>query len=336
VSRRRGFTLIELLVVIAIIAILIGLLLPAVQKVREAAARIQCGNNLHQLVIAAHNYQSTFNILPPGMDQQEIGELVYLLPYVEQDNQYKAYQFAQQQAQRGVAFNLYYQDPWNRPPSTGTDVLPACPNPAGVWGTQGNFKVFQCSADPGPTQYVTVLLCCNYAQAPQDYNPSSPGPAHVYSSAPGRLVMGRSHYLGMGGYYSPYFYPQNVGLYTYKSANSMSRIPDGSTNTMMFGEFCGGIINWGGSGGIPNGISGASWSAGFDYSGFNGPSPSGSLNDKNGVSYWYTFGSDHAGHIINVAMADGAVRHISPAIDFSTWVYLSGFMDGVNIIGADY
>jgi prepilin-type N-terminal cleavage/methylation domain-containing protein len=111
-GRRRGFTLIELLVVIAIIAVLIGLLLPAVQKVREAANRATCGNHLKQIGLACLNYNDTFRTLPPSRDLHsypgELAELfvpselepdgdedlgatwaVYIMPFVEQDNLYK-------------------------------------------------------------------------------------------------------------------------------------------------------------------------------------------------------------------------------------------------------
>jgi len=138
VSKREGFTLIELLVVIAIIAILIGLLLPAVQKVREAAARIQCINNLKQQGLALHSYHDALQYLPKGNTTYSSAApyegswswMAQILPYVEQDNAYKqAKTFA---SSGGSNWYSWYN--------------PICPL---------KQKVFTCPADPrGQQVYV--------------------------------------------------------------------------------------------------------------------------------------------------------------------------------------
>jgi len=217
---RSAFTLIELLVVIAIIAILIGLLLPAVQKVREAAARTQCTNNLKQLGLAVHNYASTYNNALPALSSDvakpKFGSyngniFVTLLPFVEQ-------QVLQQNA-----LALTPQATWSSPipPSTSTTLVAANP----PLQTQP-IKIFVCPAD------ATVLngLSSNQTQTNAAATPQIfPWAASSYAAnyqlfgiVSNMPTDGVTVTAGLNNSAGPAF---NIG-----------NIPDGSSNTVMFGE----------------------------------------------------------------------------------------------------
>jgi prepilin-type N-terminal cleavage/methylation domain-containing protein len=174
--RRHGFTLIELLVVIAIIGVLIGLLLPAVQKVREAANRIKCANNLKQIGIASHNYENTYQVLPPLWtcnispypNRDYAGLFYFLLPYVEQQALYSAGAASSnpQVANFGIIhFSSYQGGTFNGVtyPAVATARIPTYLCPAD-------------GSDPTPVDNGTGTLYAhgNYAGNVMVYDPSSP------------------------------------------------------------------------------------------------------------------------------------------------------------------
>lgn len=242
---RAGFTLIELLVVIAIIAILMALLLPAIQKVREAANKMQCASNLRQIALAAHNYHNDYNRLPPGdlgpmngvLFAQGIGSLVHLLPYLEQDNVYK------QLVCSGPVFP-------NTTPVAGGPIDVNLNGFSRQWSdhpqnrlwAQTRFKMFECPSDNLYEEISnTYGLSMNYL-----FNGSNAQMSGFATSS----MFGRSNYTGVGGgnfveyTYTPAMRPYE-GIIFNRSRVTLGQltVQDGSTNTLMFGEGLGSIYS---------------------------------------------------------------------------------------------
>ncbi len=342
---RSAFTLIELLVVIAIIAILIGLLLPAVQKVREAAARMQCQNNLHQLGVAAHNYHSAYGMFPPGYhgpspnvhyqtgaeplftqgSPKWIGVLVYLLPYVEQDNIYKQMLTAQNVNNASFTYQWWSINPdWT------------------LAHTQ--IKTFMCPSDGQTTAPNSAALLHTYAPAGDPNGNTAYGGVLYYF--PGVTDLGKTNYLGVMGACganatnsSPSDGPganlyQYEGILTNRSITKAETITDGTSNTLLFGESLGGtslsslpvIHTWAGSGALMTkfGLNSRTKADGS----LSGGDPS--------YAAWNFFSSRHTG-LIQFAMADGSVKGLRQAgtdqrnpAGSTWWMYmaLSGKADG--------
>jgi prepilin-type N-terminal cleavage/methylation domain-containing protein len=297
--RRRGFTLIELLVVIAIIAILIGLLLPAVQKVREAAARMGCQNNLHQISLAAHDYESGIGKLPPGLNWNSstgggsyVGSLGFILPYVEQDNVYRQI--------NPDFFNL------------NLDTNPWWTDAATYAVAQSHIKTFECPSDNpyGPvTGGVFAYFTTSNLTLTGGYFPGSTSP------------LGATDYIanaGAIGVTSDPFYGKYTGPYYDRSQTTFPIIQDGTSNTIAFGEALGGAqtgardfrLSWIGAGALAT-----AWGL---------PDP----------AQWYTFGSKHTG-VVQFGFCDGSVRGLRKGAganfftsDWYNFQRAAGYQDG--------
>jgi hypothetical protein len=329
---RPGLTRVEVVVLVSIGTVLISLFLPALQRVRADHQEKQCKNNLRRLAIATFNYNDAFGRLPTGMNNQYVGLLIALLPFIGQDDLYRNFSFDPQ-------YDLYWQNPYNVPPTDGTDDVPRPPD---LYGSEGEVSTFLCPDGPRPSESVTALLAPRYGTPGTDYRADDGlDTGHVFAGSPGRLVLARSHYLGMAGDYRrdpPYTNGKYRGVFTYNSNNRLpSAFPDGASLTIMLGESWGGYVNWAGDNGIPSGWSTPSRSAGFGYSTF-GTCPNGDNPNCDLHSFGLGFGTFGALHVrqsssglrfgFNVAMGDASVRWLRGDIDFGVWEAMSGTADG--------
>jgi prepilin-type N-terminal cleavage/methylation domain-containing protein len=301
-GRRDAFTLIELLVVIAIIAVLIGLLLPAVQKVREAAARMTCENNLKQIALAGHNFESTNGKLPYGKNRfTTVGPLGQLLPYIEQDNIYK--QFDQR------VFQLQPSSMTTNP--VGGDWVNAL-FPATFAVSRNRVKTFECPSD----DLYSITTAPQAGGVYSAVTAESGTLTYYYSSdlvGAGGLP-GLTNYVPTAGTLGAYssatsgtpgttgnYYAGHQGIYVNELRTTTLGISDGSSNTIAFAEYVGAFTGPGAAG---TRIRVMSW---MGANGF--PSYWSAVNDSDTGNYRFSFASKHTG-VFNVAKADGSVSSL--------------------------
>jgi len=309
-----GFTLIELLVVIAIIAILIGLLLPAVQKVREAAARMQSANNLKQMSLALHNMNDTYGVLPAmvgnfprtgagvGNQTPMLGTVQYfMLPFIEQQNAYL-----------GVP--------------NGHDTIP------------GHFDSWYCTIG------IKTYICPGDPTEPPDgqLDHTNGAPRYGTSYAPNEWVFNPQVYITAGAHTQ---INGNNGNSPNGQTAPFASIPrtfaDGTSSTVVFAEkyaVCGSSANsvatfyWGETGGTCNRVGGQGGNGsipGFYTTGLFQVKPSPFANCNPCLLQGMSSGG------IQVGLGDGSVRLVSSSISAATWQNAILPADG-NVLGSDW
>lgn len=248
----RGFTLIELLVVIAIIVTLMAILLPAVQKVREAAEKMRCASNIRQVHLAAMNYENSLGRLPPGylgyrpvgkmnitnpfnmLSNQWVSVLGQLLPYIEKNDAY-AYLAQATITTSTPGFSLDVDFPID----SGSTITPTYAwwdlSPSWV-AAQYQVKIFRCPSDKTAEERTNVTALLHNGMAESDG--SGPYIIAFYFSAGGE-ALGRTNYMGVAGAAGKTgtaTWDQFVGVFHNRSKVKIGEIVDGVSNTLFFGE----------------------------------------------------------------------------------------------------
>jgi prepilin-type N-terminal cleavage/methylation domain-containing protein len=357
-ARRSAFTLIELLVVIAIIALLMALLLPAIQKVREAANKMLCASNLRQILTASHNFHNDYNRLPPGtmgggksavypfpmLDGPLVGILYFLLPYMEQDNLYKNF----------------------RLPTTAIDT----PGGVGQNWFDNPLAPYASTSPPNLTNYywatakLKMFLCPSASVYPALYNSGLFGP-NSGGQAIGLMTWNNGDNQYTGGYFDDgvgveQWYPlgatnyfacagtghlnnvavpgvgaaggltQFEGIFTERSKVTLGQlaVQDGTSNTLAFGEGAG-SRGWWANGTLVDTTS-CSWAGGFAMSTMGGLMRA--ARDANGnVPDIRRFSSYHAAGV-QFSFADGSTR----TCRFGNTANLAGRPLGAGVTAAMY